>query len=320
MNGLVWIIVVRRGFSLKINPRTSILNLVGRGTLKESRSRPAFRQVPTGKNTGTRRCDLHPAPCLFFKMLKYVFDIQRQRRGPSEKRDGLKAKLPRWTTNMRFNAAVALFQARAAVCVCAFKKVNRSTFNSSSVRRVCAGKRRGKRIREEVEFGERETRRERDRARGAAGGRGQERRAEIDIWYSGSSERRLDFFCFIVIPQPRCGRRGALRFCQHRFRRWNSFKQKDDFECKISDVSDWSAARRSSYGAQRWTPRKVQTEFFLFQHFWNYDIFLLFTVIFREKSLRDEFWWIAVLKFDYRIDLSIKNRSRRPKIETLIYF
>lgn len=45
---------------------------------------------------------------------------------------------------MSFNAAFALFQARAAVCVCAFKKVSRSTFNSSSVRRVCAGKRRGK--------------------------------------------------------------------------------------------------------------------------------------------------------------------------------
>lgn len=44
-----------------------------------------------------------------------------------------------WTVQ----AAVESFRARAAARVCAFKKVNRSTFNSSSVQLVRAGKRGG---------------------------------------------------------------------------------------------------------------------------------------------------------------------------------
>lgn len=59
-------------------------------------------------------------------------------------KDGIKTEFPSRGTIMGFCATVASFQASAAARVCAFKKVSRSTFNSPSVQRVRAGKRRGK--------------------------------------------------------------------------------------------------------------------------------------------------------------------------------
>lgn len=89
------------------------------------------------------------------------------------------------------------------MCVCAFKKVHRALF----LQPVCSLDAQVERGSEAERGGEIERGRERERGKQRERG---ERSAglQIDIRYSGSSERRLDFFCFIVILQSCCGQRG----------------------------------------------------------------------------------------------------------------